>query len=113
LNVVDVLQDLQPGVPSAVLRGETYVSIYSPVNADYELGSAQLYATLRGEYAATTAAPRKTPAPPSCKRATGSTPGPRARLDQPALRQRLAPTGEPAPLAMTVTPQGAGWKRDH
>ena len=50
LSVVDVLPDLLPGVPSAVLRGETYVSIYSPVNARYPLGSGQPFATLRGEY---------------------------------------------------------------
>ena len=46
LNIVDVL----PGTESAVLRGETYVSIYSPVNAHYPMESAQPYATLRGEY---------------------------------------------------------------
>jgi len=50
LNVVDVLPDLQPDLPSAVLRGETYLSIYSPVNAHYQLGSVQPFATLRGEY---------------------------------------------------------------
>jgi hypothetical protein len=46
LNIVDVL----PGQERAVLRGETYVSIYSPVNATYPIGSQQPYATLRGEY---------------------------------------------------------------
>jgi hypothetical protein len=46
LNIVDVL----PGTERAVLRGETYVSIYSPVNASYQMLSAQPYATLRGEY---------------------------------------------------------------
>jgi hypothetical protein len=50
LNVVDILPDLQPDLPSAVLRGETYVSIYSPVNAHYQLGSVQPFATLRGDY---------------------------------------------------------------
>jgi len=46
LNIVDVL----PGEERAVLRGETYVSIYSPVNARYPIQSLQPYATLRGEY---------------------------------------------------------------
>ena len=50
LNVVDVVPDLQPDQPDAVLRGETYISIYSPVNAHYPLGSVQPFATLRGEY---------------------------------------------------------------
>lgn len=47
LNIVDVL----PGSERAVLRGETYVSIYSPVNAQYQMESQQPYATLRGENA--------------------------------------------------------------
>jgi hypothetical protein len=46
LNVVDIL----PGTERAVLRGETYISIYSPANAHYPLGSSQPFATLRGEY---------------------------------------------------------------
>lgn len=46
LSLVDVL----PGKDRAVLRGQTYVSIYSPVNAHYELASDQPFATLRGEY---------------------------------------------------------------
>jgi hypothetical protein len=46
LNLVDVL----PGKERAVLRGQSYVSIYSPVNAHYELASEQPFATLRGEY---------------------------------------------------------------
>jgi hypothetical protein len=46
LNIVDVL----PGQERAVLRGETYVSIYSPVNSRYPIESQQPFATLRGEY---------------------------------------------------------------
>ena len=46
LNLVDVLPDND----RAVLRGQTYVSIYSPVNAHYELEGEQPFATLRGEY---------------------------------------------------------------
>jgi hypothetical protein len=33
-----------------VLRGETYVSIYSPINSDYELAGQEKFASLRGEY---------------------------------------------------------------
>jgi hypothetical protein len=45
LNLVDVL----PDNGRAVLRGQTYVSIYSPVNAHYELAGEEPFATLRGE----------------------------------------------------------------
>jgi hypothetical protein len=45
LSVVDVLPDNN----RAVLRGQTYVSIYSPVNARYKLAGQQPFATLRGE----------------------------------------------------------------
>jgi hypothetical protein len=46
LNLVDILPDAE----RAVLRGQTYVSIYSPVNSDYELAGEEKFATLRGEY---------------------------------------------------------------
>ena len=46
LNVVDILPDNE----RAVLRGQTYVSIYSPNNASYRLASNQKFASLRGEY---------------------------------------------------------------
>jgi hypothetical protein len=46
LNVVDILPDND----RAVLRGQTYISIYSPNNAHYELAGSQKFASLRGEY---------------------------------------------------------------
>ena len=46
LNVVDILPDND----RAVLRGQTYVSIYSPNNAHYQLASNRKFASLRGEY---------------------------------------------------------------
>jgi hypothetical protein len=46
LNLVDILPDND----RAVLRGQTYVSIYSPNNAHYQLASSQKFASLRGEY---------------------------------------------------------------
>jgi hypothetical protein len=45
LNLVDILPDND----QAVLRGQTYVSIYSPNNAHYQLAGNQRFATLRGE----------------------------------------------------------------
>jgi hypothetical protein len=45
LSVVDILPDND----RAVLRGQTYVSIYSPGNASYEMASDQPFAVLRGE----------------------------------------------------------------
>jgi hypothetical protein len=47
LNMVDIL-DSGDG---AVFRGQTYISIYSPVNGHYKLASDQPFATLRGEFA--------------------------------------------------------------
>lgn len=46
LSLVDILPDSE----RAVLRGQTYVSIYSPINSDYELAGEEKFATLRGEY---------------------------------------------------------------
>jgi hypothetical protein len=46
LNVVDILPDNE----RAVLRGQTYVSIYSPNNAHYQLAGNQKFSSLRGEY---------------------------------------------------------------
>jgi hypothetical protein len=45
LNIVDVL-DSSDG---AVFRGQTYISIYSPINGHYKLSSEQPFATVRGE----------------------------------------------------------------
>jgi hypothetical protein len=46
LHVVDVI----PLGPRADLTGRTYASIYSPVNAKYDVQSDQPFATLRGEF---------------------------------------------------------------
>ena len=48
LHVVDVIP-LAGRVDAADLRGRTFASIYSPVNARYNVSSDQPYATLRGE----------------------------------------------------------------
>ena len=47
LHVVDVI----PHGDSADLRGRTYGSIYSPVNARYTFANEQPFATMRGEFA--------------------------------------------------------------
>lgn len=46
MHFVDVI----PKGSGAELRGTTYASIYSPVNASYDLGGRQRFAALRGEY---------------------------------------------------------------
>jgi hypothetical protein len=46
LHVVDVL----PRVEGADLRGRTYASVYSPVNARYQMSSDLPLSTLRGEF---------------------------------------------------------------
>ena len=46
LHIVDVM----PWGEQADLRGRTYTSIYSPVNAKYQLTNSQSFATLRGEF---------------------------------------------------------------
>ena len=48
LSVIDIL----PHRDGAVLRGQTYASIYSPANSRYALVSEQPFATLRGEFMA-------------------------------------------------------------
>jgi hypothetical protein len=122
LNVVDVLPDLLPGAPSPVLRGETYVSIYSPVNADYQLqGDPPLaFATLRGEYGGNYGGGSET---------TGAS---IVQLDNSFVAEAHVPVwtsqlfvsdwlqrAEAAPLAMSLTRKVAGWtatienKSDH
>jgi len=47
LNIVDIL-DTWDG---SIFHGQTYISIYSPVNGHYKLASDQAFATMRGEFA--------------------------------------------------------------
>jgi hypothetical protein len=105
LDVVDILPDAE----RAVLRGQTYVSIYSPVNSGYPLAGEEKFAILRGEFAGTFG---------------GSTEGSRATIVQtgnnfeaqayvPVWTSQLLvsdwiqPTA--APLKMTVKRSGAVW----
>jgi hypothetical protein len=105
LNVVDILPDND----RAVLRGQTYISIYSPNNAHYQLASNQKFASLRGEYMGNFG---------------GNQEGGRATVDQtgnnfhadafvPVWTSQLFVSDwvEPAalPLDMTVRPGNDGW----
>ncbi|HWD20393.1 MAG TPA: hypothetical protein VHB20_14050 [Verrucomicrobiae bacterium] len=46
LNVVDVMDSRE----TTLLQGQTYISIYSPVNGNYKLRSDGPFATVRGEF---------------------------------------------------------------
>ncbi|MGA2557626.1 MAG: hypothetical protein ABSG04_15265, partial [Verrucomicrobiota bacterium] len=110
MNVVDVLPDLQPNLPSAVLRGETYVSIYSPVNAHYPLGSVQPFATLRGEYGGNYGGGSESSGAAIVQtgnwfEAEAFVPVWTSQLYVSEWLQRA----EPVPLSMTVTKQGEVW----
>ncbi len=73
LNVVDVL----PDGDRAVLRGQTYLSIYSPNNAHYPLaGLGEVRHPARGIRRQLRRQPGKAAAPWSCKPATILTPRP-------------------------------------
>ncbi len=56
LQFVDVI----PKGNAAELHGTTYASIYSPVNASYDLGGKQRFAAMRGEYLGAVASGRST-----------------------------------------------------
>jgi hypothetical protein len=93
-----------------VLRGQTYVSIYSPANAHYELASDQPFATLRGEYMGDLGAA------PESSRAIVLQHGNNFDADtfvpvwtsQLFVSDWLQPS--PLPLAMTAARQGSGWQ---
>jgi hypothetical protein len=105
LNVVDILPDND----RAVLRGQTYLSIYSPNNEHYQLAGNQKFATLRGQ---------------SQGNFGGNAEGGRATVVQTGNNFRadafvavwtsellVSDWIEPAalPLDMTVHPAGHGW----
>ncbi len=105
-NVVDILPDND----RAVLRGQTYVSIYSPNNAHYQLEGKQKFASLRGEYLGNFG---------------GNQEGSRATVDQtgnnyhadtfvPVWTSELFVSDwvepSPLPLEMTVRPANNGWE---
>jgi len=105
LNVVDILPDND----QAVLRGQTYVSIYSPNNAHYQLAGNQKFATLRGEYLGNFGGNQEG------SRATVDQVGNNFRADAfvPVWTSELFVSDwidkSALPLGMTVQPTGAGW----
>ncbi len=106
LSVVDVLPDHD----RAVLRGESYISIYSPVNARYPLGSDQPFATLRGEYLGNFGGAQESSRADIAQRGNSF----QADAFVPVWTSQLYVTdwlqASPLPLAMTVSRQGAGWQ---
>src|SRR5208283_1521149 len=106
LNLVDVLPDND----RAVLSGQTYVSIYSPVNAHYELAGEEPFATLRGEAMGNFAGGLEG------SRVSGVQHGNNFEADafvpvwtsQLYVSDWLQPA--PLPLTMTATRQTSGWQ---
>ena len=70
LHFVDVLAHGQ----GAELRGRTYASIYSPVNANYRVESSEHFSTFRGEFQASERAARTASTARSTRPATISRP---------------------------------------
>jgi hypothetical protein len=106
LNVVDIL----PANDQAVLRGQTYVSIYSPNNAHYQLAGNQKFASLRGEYLGNFGGNQES------SRATVDQIGNSFHADAfvPVWTSELFVSDwiekSALPLAMTVRPAGNGWE---
>jgi hypothetical protein len=106
LNVVDILPDND----RAVLRGQTYLSIYSPNNAHYQLASNRKFASLRGEYLGNFGGNQEG------SRATVDQTGNNFRADAfvPVWTSELFVSDwvEPSalPLDMTVRPANNGWE---
>ncbi|MDB6020340.1 MAG: hypothetical protein JWQ04_197 [Pedosphaera sp.] len=117
LHLVDVLQDGD----TAQLRGHTYASIYSPVNATYRVETQERFSTFRGEFL-------------SSFNGGGGQGGERAEVFQsgdnfkadifvPVWTSQLYVSDwwqpAPLPLKITVNPDGANWSvtvanmRDH
>lgn len=105
LHVVDVIRNGE----RAELRGRSYFSMYSPVNASYKLASDQRVATFRGEFHGLW---------------TGGQDGPRTRVEQkqagfsaevnvPVWTSQLFVSDwwqtEPMPLYAGIVASGSGW----
>jgi hypothetical protein len=106
LNVVDVLPDND----RAVLRGETYISIYSPVNGHYALASDQPFATLRGEYLGNFGAAQESSRADIVQHGNSF----EADASVPVWTSQLYVTdwlqGSSLPMTMSATRQGAAWQ---
>lgn len=106
LNVVDVLPDHE----RAVLRGQSYISIYSPVNAHYTIGGDQPFATMRGEYQGNFGGAQESSRADIMQRGNSF----EAEAFVPVWSSQLYVTdwlqASSAPVAMSVTRAGNGWK---
>ncbi len=103
LHVVDVT----PFGDQADLRGLTYASVYSPVNAKYQLASDQPFATLRGEFLGSYGGGQEVSHTSVEQRGNNF----RADIAVPVWTSQLYVSDwlrrGPAPLSLSVTPQGA------
>jgi hypothetical protein len=106
LNLVDIL----PANERAVLRGQTYLSIYSPNNAHYQLAGRQRFASFRGESLGHVGGAQES------SRAVVRQTGDNFEADAfvPVWTSQLFVSdwveAAPAPLEMTVSHQGSQWQ---
>src|SRR5258706_7333753 len=95
----------------ADLRGPTYASIYSPVNAKYKLASDQPFASLRGEFLGNYGGGGQEASRASVMQKDNSF---QAEISVPVWTSQLFVSdwwrrGE-LPLSVTVTAEGCGWR---
>ena len=108
LHLVDVL----PVGQQADLRGRTYASVYSPVNAHYKLASEQPFAALRGELLGSYGGGGQEASRASVMQKDNSF---QADISVPVWTSQLyisdwwQPRGE-LPLSVSITAQGGGWR---
>ena len=107
LHLVDVLLKAD----EAELRGQTYVSLYSPSNQRYALESRHEFAALRSEFVGTWSAAQPGEKTTFLQEGDGSV---RADVFVPVWTSQLLVSDwwqpAPAPLKVTVTPQGRQWQ---
>ncbi len=107
LNIVDILPDNEQ---HAVFRGQTYLSIYSPVNAQYPIAGKQTFASFRGEYGGNYGASTERSRASVLQHSAGF----EAEAYVPVWTSQLFVSDwlEPgnAPLSMTATGKGPTWR---
>jgi len=107
LHLVDVL----PKGDQAELRGQTYASVYSPSNQRYVLEGQEEFATLRSEFAGTMSAVQPGEKASFRQQGDGSF---KAEIFVPVWTSQLFVSDwwqpGPAPLSLSVVPQGEQWQ---
>jgi hypothetical protein len=106
LHIVDIM----PIGQQADLRGRTYASIYSPVNAKYKLASEQPFAALRGEFMGSYGGGQDASRATVMQKDNSF----QADISVPVWTSQLYVSdwwrrGE-LPLAVTLTPEGSNWR---